>query len=143
MGALKSFVSSDIQTSKILLAKVPIRLPSDDFKIDVIEKLPKQKTDGTAMKNMKNESIKPEYDKNQLQQDLRLFGIEFLDFSNRMNHSGTVCKDGLCCHYDIDVSKNDDASNEDNRVCLQISVLLMRRNINFCQFVFSPHTLMP
>lgn len=64
---------------------------------------------------MKTDNVKREYDKYQLQQDMKSFAIEFLDFSERTSHNGTVCKDGLCCHYDIDIS--DSGARDDNRVC--------------------------
>lgn len=126
-GALKSFVSSDIPTSKVLVATVPIRWPSVDFtsdeKFDKMDEFPEAKTFEMRAKTaaiQENDRTESEYDKNQLQQDLTLFGMEFLDFSILKNHSGTVCKDGLCCNYDIGVRENANAASDDNRVCSKL-----------------------
>lgn len=141
--------------SKVLVAKVPIRLPSVDFnEIEMqsnskVDDFTKSKTFETLRDDviaLKSGNVKREYDKYQLQQDMKSFAIEFLDFSERTNHSGTVCKDGLCCHYDIDISDN--GSQNDNRVWLPFLFFnkkstKMTLNVHFYHFVlflfFSHH----
>lgn len=128
LGALKTFVDSQVPQSKILVAKVPIRLPSNDFNANdftEMEMEPNSKFDENSKSNtlkLRNDiaarmrsKVKPEYDKYLLQQDMKPFAIEFLDFSKRTNHNGTVCKDGLCCHYNIDI--RDNGAQDDNLVC--------------------------
>lgn len=114
LGALKAFVSSEVPKSKVLVAKVPIHPPSDDFLQSVSNSQPFEKV-RNDVGGLKTGSVKREYDKYQLQQDMKSFAIEFLDFSERTYHNGTVCKNGLCCQYEIDISDN--GSQDDNRVC--------------------------
>lgn len=125
-GALKTFVDSQVPQSKVLVAKVPIRLPSDDS--TEIEMDSDMQSNPMADESSKSNTFKlrhdiaaryrskvtPEYDKYVLQQDMKPFGIEFLDFSERTSHKGTVCNEGLCCHYDIDI--RDNGAQDDNLV---------------------------
>lgn len=114
LGALATFVDSQVPQSKILVAKVPMHLPSDDFTDFELHSHPEfDDVSGSNAFKLRNDitararsHAKPAYDKYLLQQDMKSFAIEFLDFSERANHSGTVCKNGLCCHYEIDIRDN-------------------------------------
>lgn len=119
LGALKSFVNSEILKSKILVAKIPTQLPSVQLNADESPKDNAMLSRPTKVTAMKNDSDEPIYDKNHLHEDLTKFRIEFLNFSMQINHSGTVCKDGLCCHYDIGVRDSIDTMHDDSRVCMK------------------------
>lgn len=127
LGALRTFVDSQVEQSKVLVARVPIRLPTDDDDFTDLETQSNPNTNDLLKSHtfkLRNDitarvrsDVKPEYDKYVLQQDMKPFAIEFLDFSERANHSGTVCKDGLCCHYEVDIKDN--GAQDDDLVCFQ------------------------
>lgn len=127
LGALKTFVDSQVEQTRVLVAKVPIQLPSDDY---IETELQSEsiandftKTDAHKLRNditaRMRSNAEPEYDKYVLQQNMTSFAVEFLDFSERTNYNGTVCKNGLCCHYDIDISYN--GVQDDNLVCFNFT----------------------
>lgn len=101
-GALKLFVSRK-PTSKVLIAKVPINLPSEN-------EIPNIKS-GEVIKEypedvIENKGVKPLYDENLAQDQMELFTIRFLDFSHYTNFSGTVCANDFCCNYHIRIGIN-------------------------------------
>lgn len=104
-GALKVYVS-DISTTKVLVARVPINLPSDNETPTIrpdeeIKEYPKMNDHAVV-----NSGIKSLYDVRQIQMDLDGLLVEFLDFSNRSTFNGTVCRGDFCCKYDIEISNN-------------------------------------
>lgn len=111
LGALKVFISPTKAITKVLVAKVPTKLPSDDHTIEKaprnvkhnpIEALQEQ----NEKESNENESVKQLYDKLIGQEDMKSYVVEFLDFTKRLRYNGTVCNGRICCHYDIDISDN-------------------------------------
>lgn len=112
LGALEVFYSR-FATTKVLIAKVPVdpqstteSTPSKSIVIKnpiliednlkIIDKAPLNEADRTNV----------EIDKHFSQDNLNVFAIEFLDFSKKLYHDGRVCQDGICCYYDIVISRD-------------------------------------
>lgn len=125
-GALDVFVSEQPAT-KILLAKVPTnlspRLPKSeglaDFSTEnrlkmysqIHQDLEPNINEFSRPDKMWNKPNFPEIlqpfgsDEMKLwQENLTDFTVEFLDFSQNLTQSGSVCNYNVCCHYDIEVS---------------------------------------
>lgn len=113
LGALEVFYSR-FATTKVLIAKVPVdpqssaaeNIPS---KMDVIENpVLIEENLQTIDETPSNEADrnKVEIDKHFSQDNLKVFAIEFLDFSKKLYHEGRVCQDGICCYYDIVISRD-------------------------------------
>lgn len=117
LGALNMFVSPEKPVTKVLVAKVPTQLPPDDY-------VPQRHTRGLDADPQQqdredlneDEGVEPLYDKTISQEDMRSYEVEFLDFTERLRHNGTVCKGKICCHYDIDISDNG-VQNEEQVFC--------------------------
>lgn len=86
-GALQMVVSEKAAT-KILIAKVPVDLPSSKSGEDAKNQIPyleKSELYSSCLDNSTESTVK------------------FLDFSKR-RQSGTICNNGFSCSYDIEVS---------------------------------------
>lgn len=120
LGALETFVSQT-PTTKVLIAKVPTTLPNQSLEHATpnFELIGNGNSDETFIdyetieSNMdanlfegllENEEVL--YDRQVAQDDMTVFSVEFLDFSQQSSHIGTVCNENVCCRYDIDVSDN-------------------------------------
>lgn len=102
--ALDVFYSS-IPTTKILIADVPIDLPSQSTRKDDENNIFVEKA--AQMEDLPNGiNVDKKYDENISQQVMSSFSIEFLDFSKGLSHNGTVCNGDFCCEFDIDVIDN-------------------------------------
>lgn len=99
-GALEVFVSEK-STTKVLIAKLPAD-PQFHLRND------KTQSNPAFTGNQIENEIEPEFelDKHFAQDNMAVFAIEFLDFSNNLYHDGAVCQDGICCHYDIVINRN-------------------------------------
>lgn len=106
MGALKVFVSPTKAITKVLVAKVPTKLPSDDYTIEKEPRNVKHSPIEALQRRNENGSVKQLYDKLIGQEDMKSYVVEFLDFTKRLRYNGTVCDGRICCHYDIDISDN-------------------------------------
>lgn len=114
LGAQKVFFS-EIPTSKVLVARLPINLPSEDetpyIKPDEeIKEYPKY-----VQRLTQDDNFKPVFYKNVRQDNMDLAKVRFLDFIASTNFSGTVCMGDFCCSYNIEISKNN-GPNVDNGV---------------------------
>lgn len=98
-GALQVFVSESPAT-KILIAKVPIDLPSSSQDQIV-------KRQNSSTKNVKTRAITPQT-VGDISQDINLskFSVKFLNFNDKVSQSGTVCNNNICCNYSVAVSDN-------------------------------------
>lgn len=112
-GALKVFVS-EISTSKVLVAKVPIELPSEN-KIPIIRADEDIRVFSTNV--IEDRRVKPFYDEKLVQMDMDLHTVKFMDFSKRTTFDGTVCNNGFCCNYDIKIANNS-GSKVNRAVCI-------------------------
>lgn len=138
-GALKVYVSSEVSTTKVLIARVPINLPSENetpvVKPDEeVKEYPK--TNGLAIVDS---AFKPLYDGRQIQMDLDELLVEFLNFSNRSALNGAVCKYDFCCNYDIKISNNTGSKVNDGvcRICSFIEENITSDANIFEWFLFS------
>lgn len=115
-GALKVFVS-EMHASKVLVAKVPIELPSENEIVN-----PKADED---IKEFPKNTTKQSIDFEILPEHLNLFTVEFLNFSKHNSFNGSVCKDDFCCNYDIVIrnSTNEIAESGVSISCYLQSVL--------------------
>lgn len=117
-GALKVYVSG-ISTSKVLVARVPINLPTEDGEETPVIRPDEEIKEYPKMNDHVNvnRGIKPLFDKRQIQMDLDRLQVEFLDFSSQSTFNGSLCQWNFCCKYDIKISINT-ASNVNNGVCI-------------------------
>lgn len=129
LGALDVFYSQ-IAKTKVLIAKVPADpqsftsehspwTPVDiENPILIEENLPPHETIETEI----NRVSEIEIDKHFSQDNLKVFAIEFLDFSKSLYHDGRVCQGGICCYYDIVIDRNR----------MQMGKVRFFRKFNFC-----------
>lgn len=115
LGALEVFVS-EVATTKVLIAKVPA-----DPQFHLAQSQPAfigkpishngsgslQETFATGFNpNPMETDHDHEIDKHFAQDNMTVFEMKFLDFSKNVYHDGEVCQDGICCHYDIAINRN-------------------------------------
>lgn len=142
LAALDIFVSKTA-TTKVLIANVPINSPSvsidngvDEFDVakgdlkfaketPAMEKLPR----GFEM----NANANDIYDRQVIQENLKMYTIEFLDFSKRSSYNETICSEDVCCNYDIDVEDN---GSQDGKVYLTQSIFNSKNSD--VEFFFHP-----
>lgn len=105
LGALNMFVSPTKAITKVLVAKVPTKLPPDNFMPKYMPRSAKR-SNFEQSNDVDNEDVEQLYDKTMGQEDMKSYEVEFLDFTTRSRFNGTVCKGKICCHYDIDISDN-------------------------------------
>lgn len=106
LGALTVFSSPTKAVTKVLVAKVPTKLPSDDYTNENTQDGFENSKPQNEINSNENESAEPLYDKTVSQEDMKKYVVEFLDFTKRLRYNGTVCKGRICCNYDIDISDN-------------------------------------
>ncbi|XP_055305808.1 vanin-like protein 1 [Sitodiplosis mosellana] len=126
-GALQVIVSESPAT-QILIAKIPIDpLPAEHYssKIDkategnrLSRSFLQLETDSDEINfgnfvenslNFSNSNIQPgdvPFEMNLKQENLIEFTVTFLNFSESLKQSGTVCNKAICCDYNIEVSDN-------------------------------------
>lgn len=101
---------TETAATKIIIAKVPIDLPSYD--ILQTNTQPEMNNDVSNDNHLKTRSViidsnifdEVQYLSNINQDNLTEFSVIFLDFSETLSHSGRVCNNGVCCNYNVDVS---------------------------------------
>lgn len=114
-GALKTFMS-ETAASKILIAEVPINRDAENFNADELV------TSEIDIKNDNegNKETNPflagstAYTFDLLQENLSNYSIAFLNFTGNSSQTGSVCNNGMCCNFDIEVSDN---GVQDDKVC--------------------------
>lgn len=115
-GALKTFMS-ETAASKILIAEVPINPDAENFNADELvtsEIDIKNDNEGNKETNPFSAGLNA-YTFDLLQENLSNYSIEFLNFTENSNQAGSVCNNGICCNFDIEVSDN---GVQDDKVCL-------------------------
>lgn len=105
----------------VIVADVPIDMPQLVTQSNVVKTVFAENM--AAVGYVGNSSTEHEvnksarYDGNIAQEDLRLFTLNFLDFSKHLNYNGTICNGDVCCIYDIDVNDN---GSHDKKVNIRI-----------------------
>ncbi|XP_031634793.1 vanin-like protein 2 [Contarinia nasturtii] len=104
-GALKVFVSETAAT-KILIANVPVDLPANDDVLSTFEsdEVGKEMKLDTRSVYYSEENKGMQYISNMNQDNLTEFSVKFLNFHKSNSQAGTVCNNGICCYYNIEVT---------------------------------------
>lgn len=108
-GALKLF-TSEISTTKVLVAKVPIDLPAENetpiYRSDEeIKEYPSKEVIQNAPP--KNISF---FDTMNIKKVMDSYTVHFLDFSKQSTFAGKVCNKTFCCNYEVEISNNTEST---------------------------------
>lgn len=108
LGALKAFITETAKT-KILIAKVPIDRHLPDFNRNTLDNRANSGADFES--DSQNKVAYPYLDRSfdtfdLLQDDLSKYNVKFLNFTESASQAGTVCNNGICCKYNIEITAN-------------------------------------
>lgn len=103
---------SETPTTKILIASVPVDLPSDDDQQSTsdpdlnhgISNELRVKARSVIIGSEISDETQYVMNTNMHQDNLTEFTVTFLDFSEKNRQNGTVCNNAVCCNYDVEVS---------------------------------------
>lgn len=115
LGALSAYVT-ETETTKIIIAQVPIDSHLSESQQSHRNKLPIR---GNSGSDFRNGVIHPYSSRSNsafdlLQDDLSRYTVEFLNFTENVSHAGRVCNNGICCNYNVEISE---INGEHQKVC--------------------------
>lgn len=103
-GALEIFVS-EVAATKILVSKVPVDLqPAIDNLLKENESVDEIKLESHSVFHSAENTKETQYISIMNQDNLTEFTVKFLNFHENPSQTGTVCNNGICCNYNIEVS---------------------------------------
>lgn len=114
-GALKA-IFSETAMAKVLIAKVPNnpRLAIEKMALQTTSNKNSNRLQANIVTHETTQATRQAKDvSNPDEIDLFFsedvsadFTMAFLNFSQQLHHDGAICKDGICCHYSIDINRS-------------------------------------